>query len=170
MGLLPGVHKPLRARQLPVLLPLLLACLAGLVVGPLLLVLGPLLSLLGFLFALQCRPLVVGGFGRLDLELGRVLVGAVAFPQRPGRQTDRHRRAHQQGRCHRRPQSRHDRVAPAPAPGPLPLPYGPCCDRLARLEAAQVLGQLQGAGVALGRLLLQALVANRLQVCGHPRL
>ena len=68
-------------------------------------------------------------------------------------------------------QEGHDgRPALAPLPGPFPGRRRPGVDRLAVEEAAQVVGQLRGAGVAPGGLLFQALQADRLQVVRDARL
>ena len=98
----------------------------------------------------------------LGLALPRGLGGEVApgDPGGAGGEDDR------QGRQ----QAGRDGVAPAPPP-PLPEradPAGP--DRLAGPEPAEVLGQLQGAGVALPGLLREALQTDRLQVGGNPGL
>ena len=61
-------------------------------------------------------------------------------------------------------------VAPAPARQPAGRPDRPRLNRPAVQEAAEVVGQRGGAGVAPVRRLLQALQADRLQVARHPGL
>ena len=106
------------------------------------------------------------------VRLLEVLVGGLEGPVAPGLLEGRRPAAGQQRqqqdgadgqqRRQRRPAAHplHDALQPADRPG---------LDRLAAQEAAQVVGQRQGAGVALGRLLLQALQADRLQVARHAR-
>src|SRR5262249_48821963 len=67
------------------------------------------------------------------------------------------------------PSSPARRPPPPPFPGALQRPHRPRPDRPPRLETAQVVGQLLGTGIAPGRLLAQALQADRLQVRRHLR-
>ena len=60
------------------------------------------------------------------------------------------------------------RMPVAPAPGPLPQRDRPGHDRLAGEEPPQVVGQRGGRGVALARLLLQALQAIVSRSRGRP--
>jgi hypothetical protein len=76
----------------------------------------------------------------------------------------------QDGAGQRDQQPGHRRLAPAPAPQPPDLSHRPRLDRPMVQEAPQVVGQVEGAGVALARLLLQTLQADRLQVARHRRL
>src|SRR5258708_1204451 len=69
-----------------------------------------------------------------------------------------------------RPLPHHDRqVAPRPLLPPLPQRRPLGLDRPVLQEAPQVVGQLLGRGVALGRLLGESLVDDRLQFCRHRR-
>jgi hypothetical protein len=61
-------------------------------------------------------------------------------------------------------------VPPGPLAGPFPPARGPGLDRSAVEEAAQVVGQGRGAGVAPGQLFLQALQADCFQVARDLRL
>ena len=73
-------------------------------------------------------------------------------------------REDQGGREHR-----HGRTPPCPQPEPLAAARRLVVDPFAAQPALQVLGQRLGRGVAPGRLLLQALQADRLQVAVDPR-
>ena len=61
----------------------------------------------------------------------------------------------------------HGRVAPAPAAEPVDHGAAPGLDRLVFHEALQVLGQCGGTGITVGRFLVQALQADRLQIGGQ---
>ena len=102
-------------------------------------------------------PLRGGPLG-LDRPRGRRPVGDQ--PQPAADQGDRQQRAGRDRRRERRP------AADPPGQPPQP-PLRPGRDRLAAEEAAQVVGQRGGAGVAGVRLLVQALQADRLQVARH---
>ena len=61
----------------------------------------------------------------------------------------------------------HGRVAPAPAAEPFDHGAAPGLDRPVFQEALQVLGQCGGTGIAVGRFLVQAFQADRLQIAGQ---
>ena len=84
----------------------------------------------------------------------------------PGEQGAADGHAEQQQHAHPK-QRRAGRVSPRPLPGALAGGRRPGQDRLAVQEAAQVVGQGSRGCVAVGRLLLQALQADRLQVARH---
>ena len=73
-------------------------------------------------------------------------------------------RQHQQGS----PQGRGRGIPLYPLHQSLPGPHRSRVNRFARLEAAQVLGQIGRAGVAFPRFLPQAFQANRLQIARQP--
>jgi hypothetical protein len=114
---------------------------------------GPLPGLLG-----------LGPFGRL---LGLpCLLGLGAGPDAERRGDDAAADQGQGGGDAGRGQGR---VAPAPAPGALDAADRPGGNGAAVEERLQVVGQGGGRGVAPGRLLVQALEADRLQVARQPR-
>ena len=73
-----------------------------------------------------------------------------------------------QGQHGRGGQAGQRRVAAGPPDQALQVAHGPGADRLAGQEAAQVVGQRGGRGVALARLLLQALQAIVSRSRGRP--
>ncbi len=103
--------------------------------------------------------------GPVELAAGLVALGPQADDEgpRPGQQRRRRQAADSRQRGQRRPALR-------PLPGPLERPDRPGLDRLAGKGPPQVVGQRRRAGVAPGRVLMQALEANRLQVARHLRL
>ena len=134
-------------------------------VQPILGIFGPVLGFFGLLpkmvgFLAQSHFLLLCGFRHLAAALGHLILPerqAAAGAEHQGEQ-----RQHR-GRRRRRPSS-------GPDPAALQRPDRPGLHRLARQEAAQVLRQFQGGGVAPGRLLVQALQADRFQVARHGRI
>jgi hypothetical protein len=156
----PGVEDiavvPLALREQPPRLRQRLPRLFHLHIGP--------LFLLDRLIALQA-PLLLRDPG--PVAVGQcVAVGPPGRLQRPA--ADRRRRQRQQNR--RRRQGRQRRPPPHPLGQALQRPYRPRSDRLAGLEAPQVLGQLGGGGVALARLLPQTFQTDRFQIGRRRRL
>ncbi len=80
---------------------------------------------------------------------------------------DDHRDEKRQGR-HARGR-RQEPIAPTPAGQSLDPADRPRTDRRAVQEAAQFVGQFLGGGIASGRLLVEALQGDRLQVAWHAR-
>ena len=81
--------------------------------------------------------------------------------RRPDQRQGGQRADHHQGRL--------GGPAPGPQDGPLPEPDPPRPDRLVLQEPPQLVGQLLGRRVPLGRLLGHRLQQDRLQVAGHRR-
>ena len=111
---------------------------------------------------------------------GEELAAAVRLPdphhlvrrgagQAPAVGAEGHARSHEQRSGNRPEQCRLRRVAPAPAPTPPQRTQRPGSNRLAFLKAAQVVSQGLGRGVALARVLLEALQADGFQVPLHLR-
>ena len=106
----------------------------------------------------------LAGVAALDLQgMGGDPRRVALPPERDrGRGGDDRDGEHQDRR--QRVQGRQRRVTTAPAPGPFGRRGSPRQDRLARLESAEVLDQGGDGGVAPGRLLLEALQHDGLEV------
>ncbi len=116
----------------------------------------------------------LGGLLPGDSRLASLVPGLPFRPaglvQRPGGQDPRCRHSGRQHECHHRRQGSHGRIAAYPLRRPFHGPDRPGQDRFAGQHPAEVFGQGLRRGITPGRVLVQALQTDRLQVARHGRI